>query len=439
MARVVLPIIILAAAVALSIGLLRTPPEVPRSEPEALAAVVGVADLSAESPPVFVEAFGTAVAARQTQIQPEVTGRISGLHPQLVPGGRITEDETLFEIDRSDYAIRVAEAEASVSVARLLVESFRSNLDSLLMQVEQISAELEYLRWNAQRLGRLSESEQAGEVELREAQSSFQSREAALASLEAQVAEQRYAVERATAEVRVAESRLATAELALSRTRVRAPFDAIVIEESVEVGQLIGPQTVVATLAATDEFWVEAAIPVSRLSSIRFAEGNPGGPSAVTVAVATGEGTVSMKGVALRSLGRLDPEGRMARVLISVRDPLKLDEALNAGRGALLLGSYVRLQVDAGILENVFAIPRYALRENNRVWVRDSTGNLAIRQVEVVWRRQEDVLVRDAFVPGDRLVTTHLSSVIPGMPLTVRETSAESTAHAEEDRPLDEL
>ena len=42
------------------------------------------------------------------------------------------------------------------------------------------------------------------------------------------------------------------------------------------------------------------------------------------------------------------------------------------------------------------------------------------------WQRRlhythEDVLVRDGFEAQDRLVVTHLASVIPGMPLDVRE------------------
>lgn len=439
LARAALSIVIIVAAVALSVGLLRTPPTVPRAEPEALAAVVGVSDLVVESPRVFVEAFGTVVAARQTRIQPEITGRVLHLHPNLVPGGRIAKDDILFEIDPADYSIQVAEAAATVDAARFSVDGLRANVDALRREMEQVSAELEFLHWNSRRLGRLSETDQAGEVELREAQSGYQSRRAALAALEARVAEQGLAVERAAAEARVVESRLAAAQLALSRTRLRAPFDAIVLEEFVEVGQLISPPTVVALLAATDEFWVEAAIPIHRLPAIRFAEGDHEGASAVTVALATGGGTVSREGVALRSLGRLDPEGRMARVLFSVPDPLAPGSTTNAEREGLLLGSYVRLRIDAGILDNVLAIPRYALRENHRVWVRDDSGSLAIREVEVVWRRQQDVLVRDTFAPGDRLVTTHLSSVIPGMPLTVRETGSETTAESTPIKEIDDL
>ncbi len=95
---------------------------------------------------------------------------------------------------------------------------------------------------------------------------------------------------------------------------------------------------------------------------------------------------------------------------------------------SILLGSYVRLSIDGRTLDDVYAIPRYALRENNRVWVRDENGKLRIREVNIVWRRQDDVLVRGGFGPGEHLVTTHLASVVPGMPLDVREEGAKTSA-----------
>ena len=70
---------------------------------------------------------------------------------------------------------------------------------------------------------------------------------------------------------------------------------------------------------------------------------------------------------------------------------------------------------------------RRALRENDRVWVRDAEGKLRIREVRVLWRREDDVLVRDGFSPGDLLVTTRLTSVVPGMPLAIRGEKAPTT------------
>lgn len=419
--RIVLPLLLVAVAVTIGAVLLNTPPSVPKTAPEPVRAVVGVAALEPTSQQVFVNAFGTVVAAREVRIQPQVSGRVTSLHADLMDGGLLHEGETFFEIDPADYEIAAAQAEAELDVARLRVEQLRAGVEALRSQANEIEAELQYLRFNAERLARLSEGNAAGQAEALDAQSQLASRMAALSALRAQVAEREASVDGATAEVAVAESRLAAANLALARTKVLVPFDAIVLSESVELGQLVGPQTTVATLAATSEFRVEAAIPIARLPDIRFAVEDGARASRVEITLATGADLLKREGVALRPLADLDPQGRMARVLISINDPLLLRSERGGEARPLLLGSYVRLRIDAATLHDVYRIPRLALRENNRVWVRDAAGKLAIREVHVIWRREDDVLVHNGFSPGDVLVVTHLASVVPGIPLDVRD------------------
>lgn len=421
--RIVLPLLLLATAAAIGAVLIRTPPEVPKANPTPVAAVVGVEPLTARNVPVHVEAYGEVVAARQVRIQPQVSGRIVELHKELIPGGLIRADEPLFSIERVDYENAVAQAEAELEVATLGIDRLKTSIDSLRSQAKQAEAELDYLRWNAGRLSRLSEDNQAAQGESREAQSRFLAQQAALDALEAQIAEREVSVAGAKAERRRAETQLADARLALQRTTVPAPFDAIVLNESVEMGQVVGTQDTVATLAATAEFWVEASIPLAHLPDIRFADENGAQASHVTVSLATGQQQFERDGVVLRPLGDLDPRGRMARVLISIHDPLQQQKEGETGLAArrLLIGSYVRLAIEAGVREDVYTIPRHALRENEQVWVRDADGRLAIRDIHVVWRRRDDVLATNGFQPGDQLVTTHLASVVPGMPLSIRE------------------
>ncbi|MGD2108626.1 MAG: HlyD family efflux transporter periplasmic adaptor subunit [Phycisphaerae bacterium] len=410
---------------------MKTPPQVPKSMPSQVAAVVGVAKLEPQSIPTFVEAFGTVVAAREARVQPEVTGRIVGGLPELVPGGLVTAGKTLFEIDKADYEIAVDQAMAELDVARLRIEGLRAGVEVLRKKARQAEAEVDYSKWNMERLGTLSENDQAGEAELKNAQTDYASQRAGLASLQAQIVEQERTVESAIAEAAVAESKLAAARLALSRTSVQAPFDAIVLTESVEVGQLVGPQTVAARLAAVDEFWIEAAVPVARVRDIQYSENGKANGSPVTVTLVTGSNTVNRRGVVLRPLGQLDPQGRMARIVVAVQDPLGLRDGGTGERDAILLGSYVRVSISARTLDGVYAIPRHALRENNRVWVRDRDGTLGIRAVDIVWRRQDDVLVRAEFAEHDELVTTHLASVVPGMPLDIRKENEAKSASAE--------
>lgn len=427
--NIALPFVLVLAAIGIGAILLETPPEVAKSRPEPLAAVVGVQDLVAHDTPVFIEAFGNVVPSREIRVIPEVSGRIVELNDKLIPGGLISEGEPLFKIDPADYEIAVAQAEADLDVTKNEAARIRAGIEALRGRGKQMDVEIAYLQWNAERLGKLAERNTAAQSESRDATTRLESQRAARKSLDAEIAEQQKAADAADAKSRVAERRLESARLMLGRTLVKAPFDAIVVSENVEAGQLVGPQSTAATLAATDEFWAEASIPMARLHDIRFAVEGHDNPSQVEIHMTTGGEDIAREGVALRALGNLDPQGRMAKILVSIRDPLGLAEDAAAAR-RVLLDSYVRLKIDAGTLQDVYSIPRKALRENDRIWVRDADGKLAIRPVRVVWRRHEDVLVRNGFEPDDRLIVTHLASVVPGMPLKIREESPATAATA---------
>lgn len=426
--NVALPLLLIIAAVAIGAILLETPPEVAKSAPEKLAAVVGVRGLIAKDTTVYIDAFGTVIPAREIRIMPEVSGRVVELNPRLIAGGLISEGEQLIKIDPADYDIAVAQAEADLDVAKHEAPRIRASIEALRGRGKQMDVEIAYLQWNADRLGQLAERNTAAQSEARDARTKLDSQIAARRSLDAEIAEREKAAEAAVAQARVAERRLESAELMRARTVVIAPFDAIVISENVEAGQLVGPQSIVATLAATDVFWAEASIPVDQLRDIRFAVESETDPSRVDIIMSTGGEDIAREGVALRPLGNLDPQGRMARVLVSIHDPLGLAESVSAAARRILLGSYVRLRIDAGVLKSVYSIPRKALRENHRIWVRDADGNLAIRPVKILWRRHDDVLVSNGFQAGDQLVDTHLASVVPGMPLNVRDDAAPTSS-----------
>jgi len=440
LANFALPLLLLAVATGVGVTLIKSPPHVPRAEPETLAPVVGTANLVPKNESVFVKAFGNVIPSRAIDVIPEVNGRVIELHDHMEPGGIIGTGETLVKIDPIDYEINVAQWEAELEVARNEAERLQANVEASKGRGEQLDVEIAYLQWNSDRLSRLAEQAQAAQSEARDARTQLDSRKAERDTLNSEIAAQEKAVDTARARIRVAERQLESARLALERTEIKAPFDAIVMMENVETGQLVGSQSMIARLAATDEFWAEAAIPVARLKDVRFKLENENDPSDVSIRLAAGGATsIERHGVALRPLGNLDPLGRMARVVVSIEDPLGLKMRETKVARRVLLGSYVRVQIESTQLNDVYSIPRKALRENDRVWVRDAEGELAIRPVQIVWRRQDDVLVRNAFQPGDDLVTTHLSSVVPGMPLRIRAATtpvlADENANTNDDEP----
>jgi hypothetical protein len=110
----------------------------------------------------------------------------------------------------------------------------------------------------------------------------------------------------------------------------------------------------------------------------------------------------------------------MARILVEVKDPLGLKTAGNY-QLPLLIGEYVRIEIDGRQLQNVYRIPRATLRDDANLWIVSNDGKLDIRQVEIIWRDTRTVLLREGLEPGDRLIVSDLPSPIPGMPVQIAE------------------
>lgn len=110
----------------------------------------------------------------------------------------------------------------------------------------------------------------------------------------------------------------------------------------------------------------------------------------------------------------------MARLLVAVDDPLDL-QAEGGRRPALLIGEYVRVEIEGEQLRDIYRIPRAALHNDSQVWIVDAESRLAIRPVKTVWRDEESVVVQDGFMPGEQLVVSGLAAPVAGMPLRVEE------------------
>jgi multidrug efflux pump subunit AcrA (membrane-fusion protein) len=132
------------------------------------------------------------------------------------------------------------------------------------------------------------------------------------------------------------------------------------------------------------------------------------------VLLQSGDGQeAAWQGQVTRLLGDLETTGLMARVLVTVPDPLRL--AGGRRELPLLIGSYVRVEISAGRLNGVLEVPRTALREGDRVWLVGPDNLLQIRETEILWRNDDSVLITNSFQPGEVLVVSEIRAPLPGM------------------------
>lgn len=381
--HVLLPLVVLAVAAGVAVVLVKTSPKAQRKAPTRLARLVEVQPVRLTRQPTLVHAMGLVQPAREVALYPRVAGEIVAMGDALVPGGRVEAGQMLLQIDPTDFELALRQRESDVALARTAVA---------LEQGQQAIAREEYAL--------LGETivEEDRELVLRQPQ-----------------------LEQVRARLAAAEAARDQARLNLERTTVKAPFNAVVRTRNVNLGGQVTAMTALATLTGNDEFWVEATVPVEQLDWLCIPQvtGETGSLARVVRETASGM-NAGRTGQVFRLLPDLEKDGRMARLLITVADPLAL-QAENAGQPALLLGDYVRVEMDGTDLESVAAVDRRFFRDGDQLWIMNAARQLEIRPVEVAFRGREQLLVRGGLADGEHIVTTDLAAAVNGMPLRTPE------------------
>lgn len=390
--KVLLPLLVVCVAAFGAWTIIKTAPKAKKRAPAVIRPTVEIKTLQRGPHQVWVPVMGTVVAAREISLKALVSGEIASVSPSFVPGGFFEEGEVVLTISPEDYRLALEEVRSEVADAEYD------------LKVEQGHQNVSAREWN-----------------LLKGSSNAQESDAELALRKPHLA-------KAKAGLEAAKAKLRAAKLDLARTRVTSPFAAMVESKSVDIGSSITTQDELATLIGTDEFWIEASVPVDRLSWINIPGQGQKEGSVVRITEGSGPVRTEREGRVIRLLPSLETEGRMARLLVSVKDPLNL--AGEPGVKPLLLGSYVSLRIDGGTLGNVISIPRPALRDNSRVWVLTDERTLDIRTVTPVWRDAEFVLVDGGVEDGDRLITSDIGAPLQGMNLQTLEEAEERSGRS---------
>jgi RND family efflux transporter MFP subunit len=194
---------------------------------------------------------------------------------------------------------------------------------------------------------------------------------------------------------------LRTADLALERRLVRAPFDGVLGIPEVETGDYVGPGTAIGTL---DD---RSAIAIDLWAPERFAGLIAEGLSVRAETIARPGEVFEGRIAAIDS--QVDRKSRTLRLRAVIDNP---GDVLRPG-----MSFAVTLDFPGDIHAGVPALAVQWRAEGPYVWaVRD--GKAALVPVEIVERQEGRVLVRGALAPGDKVVTEGVHTLRPGAGVT---------------------
>jgi RND family efflux transporter MFP subunit len=330
--------------------------------------------------PIIV-AMGTVEPAQDITLSPRVGGEVVSRSPAFTPGGFVDKGDALLQIDPTDYrnTLQQRKSELRQAVSDLNVEMGRQNvaLKDYQLLDEALSAEFESLVLRKPQLNS------------------------------------------ARAKVEAARAAVDQAELELERTNIKAPFRAHILSRNVSVGSQVSPRDNLGRLVGLDSYWVVTTVPLAKLPWLSFpkADGEMGSDVRIRNRVAWREGTYRT-GYLHRMVGALEEQTRMARVYVSVPDPLSY-RVESSDLPPLMIGAFVETRIEADPIVDVIRIDRDHVRANNTVWVMENE-KLSIRAVEIAFRDADHAYVTNGLHSGDRVVTTNLATIAEGAPLRVK-------------------
>ncbi|BBO89439.1 efflux RND transporter periplasmic adaptor subunit [Desulfosarcina ovata] len=366
---------IIALGIAGAGYIMRTAPQAQKRPPQRAAMRVSTQPLFPGTYQVTVSAMGAVVPAREITLKTRVSGAVQSVHPEFVEGGLIRAGQKVLKIDAKDYQLAIARQESAVVDAEYA------------LKVEMGYQDVARREWDLLNPGQPADAQDA-ELVLRKPH-----------------------LAKAQSDLAAARAELEQARLNLSRTDVVAPFNAVLRVKNVSVGSQVTTQDALAELVGTDEYWIQVSLPMERLAWIRIPRTRAQAGAEVTVFYRGHQ----RKGTVARLLSDLETEGRMARILVSVKDPLGLAD--KAGGPPMLIGEYVRVEIQGRRLTDVYRIPRTALRDNSTIWILSDDNRLVVLPVKTVWRDADYVLMKNGITPGQRLIVSDLATPVEGIPL----------------------
>lgn len=329
-----------------------------------------------------VQSQGSVRPRTQTTIVAQVSGIIVSVSPDFVAGGFFRAGEVLLEIDPSDYQTALKRAEANLASRRAKLTEEKSRSEQAVKD------------WR--NLGR------AGDPP-------------ALVMRKPQLAD-------AQANVLAAEAEIEKARRDLQRTKISVPYDGLLRERRVDIGQYVTPGTQLGVSFAVDTAEIRLPLAAADLAYLDLPPATDTEledfPEVSLTSDISGV-TESWTARLIRTEGVLDESSRVLYAVASVVDPYGL--LGQSQQAELRMGSFVRAEISGRYINDVVVLPRFVLRNDNTILVANEDRELEVRDVVVARAEARRVYITDGVADGELVVTTTLDAPIPGTRLVIRD------------------
>jgi membrane fusion protein (multidrug efflux system) len=358
-------------AVLLAAGLLtaacnKTEAAKPAAPPPGVLVTAAVA----HDEPVVAEWIGTTEGDVTAEIRPKVDGYV--LRRAYTEGSYVRQGDLLFEIDPRQSQTSLRQSEANLAQAEAALA--KANRD--VARFEPLAAE-----------------RAISQQELDNARSAQEAASASVGALRAGVEQSR---------------------LTLSWSRVVAPISGVAGIAQAQVGNLVSPQTVLATISKLDP--IRVSFPMSEQEYLRYQS---------DAAMRTAElEMILADGSVFPHKGRIALSGRDVGIKTGTITVVGLFP--NPGN-VLRPGQYAKVRAVTSVRRNAILVPQRAVNElqgDYQVAVVGADNNAEVRHVKVGPRIGSMWVIEEGLSSGERVVIEGFSRVKSGMPVSPKDAPA---------------
>ncbi len=367
--RTILPLILILGAIVLAMMIVKTKPAVAKRQLEIQPPLVRVLDVIQEELTMNVLSQGTVQPAKQSQLTAEVSGKIKQISNRFSEGSFFDIGDELLRIDDLDYQQNLIVAKAELARAELRLAQ------------EEAESSIARQEWTA-----LGQQSNADPLTLRLPQ-----------------------LNEARAACAAAQARVERADRDLQRCIINAPYAGRIMQATVDEGQFVGIGTPLASIYGIDAVEIILAIDDGELAYLDMDLTNSDMHADVQIKTQFAGEAFEWSGNITRSMGSIDPQTRLMQLVAQVKNPYQTHKP------PLTPGMFVNAEIKGRILKGLTTIPREALRGDHQVLVVDNNNCLRFRDIKVVRRTTESVLIGEGLIAGERVAISRLEVVTDGM------------------------
>ncbi len=369
--RLIITIFIIFGALHLAKVIIGTKKDPKSKQPPTVIPQVDTIQITKANYRLQVRSFGNIQSYFETTLSPQINGLIVSVSPNFRVGQKVAEGEILATIDQTNYKAALATQKANLILQQ-------STLAEEKIRAKQAAAD-----WKAS--GRKLST--ASEFVLRKPQLA-----AAKANIDSVMAA------------------IAKAEADIQRTKIQAPYNAIVTERNASLGNYANAQSSLGKLVATEKAEVRIPLTAEQMERIQFDQ--QGGKNPILTLISPSNPELTWKAELTQMEPTVDLQNQVRYAIGTIKNPY------SSKTNPLSVGSFVNVLIPAIELKDAYKVPESALVNDSYLWVVDENDQLL--KVEVTRDQSEDsfAFVRvtsEKSTPAIRIITRPLSTFRSGM------------------------